>query len=83
MHVVPRAEKRSMEGATVNVRFACQATNCFCQVVLQAKVIVREASRLYEYHEMGAACDRCGHKLFGRHRPIGEVGTGDEDADTE
>jgi len=59
------------QGQPVNVRFACQATGCSCEVVLKARMIVREESRLYEYRE-STNCPNCGHRLFAKHRPVGE-----------
>ena len=34
-------------------------------------MIVREESRLFEYRESNE-CPQCGHRLFAKHRPVGE-----------
>jgi DNA-directed RNA polymerase subunit RPC12/RpoP len=67
-----------MEGAPVNVRFSCQATRCNCEIVVQARMIDRQGSRLYEY-SIGNECPRCGHRIFGQHRPTGETPIADRE----
>jgi len=61
-----------MEGKPVRVRFRCQMTGCRCETKLDARVFVREEGRFYEY-KSGPNCPECGHKLFSKHRPAGEL----------
>jgi hypothetical protein len=58
-------------GALVNVRFRCEVMGCDCETTVEARVFVRESSRLYEYLTVGE-CGKCSHRLFSRHRPMGE-----------
>jgi DNA-directed RNA polymerase subunit RPC12/RpoP len=47
-------------------------TGCRCETKLDARVFVREEGRFYEY-KSGPNCPECGHKLFSKHRPAGEL----------
>jgi len=65
-------ECREMEGKPVRVRFRCQMTGCRCETIVTGRVSVREEGKLYEYTS-GDTCPECGHKLFSKHRPAGEL----------
>lgn len=68
-------EYLGMEGKPVKVRFRCQATGCPCETVLAARVSAgEEGKKLYQYAS-GPNCPECGHKLFSKHRPAGELPT--------
>ena len=61
-----------VEGTPVKVRFRCQMTGCRCETILSGRVFVREEGKFYEY-TAGPDCPACGHKLFSKHRPAGEL----------
>ena len=47
-------------------------TGCRCETILPARVSVREEGKFYQY-AAGPNCPECGHKLFSKHRPAGEL----------
>jgi DNA-directed RNA polymerase subunit RPC12/RpoP len=63
-----------MEENPVKVRFRCLMTGCPCETILPARVSVREEKKFYQYAS-GPNCPECGHKLFSKHRPAGELPT--------
>ena len=61
-----------MKGTLVSVNFACQATRCDCEVEVEGRMFTRtEGSAVYEY-SVATACPKCGHRLLGLHRRMGE-----------
>ena len=59
------------------MRFRCRAGGCNCARVVEARLFLRGASRIYEY-QAPTLC-HCGHNLFTRH-DAGEMGeTAQED----
>ena len=62
-----------MEGTPVKVRFRYQTTGCPCETILAARVSVREEGKKFYEYASGPNCPECGHKLFSKHRPAGEL----------